>query len=346
MLPAALSASTFSNFPKPRWGLPTCEPRPMPSRGGDSPTPVSSSARSASRSRPAPGPASSAASPPATRVWSQRDERRRRPARRGGLDRLGRARRPLPDDRAHLRLRAPRAPGEPGAGAGVRIAPQTDLVVNIGDFDATRRRESLRRPASVAPTTWCGCARAKTQRSISGAWRHATIRTIKDAGASTGGTAPNAREPVGPEHSPRELAEQLLLGVEHGCVGHAAMRRVYLPSSPLAAYGQISELRLAQVTAVVALATVACPATKAIGVHEPNVLGLTSGANSLFAEAGANPRDTCADTSAHRGRDVAACECLTKPASTRSGDPRGARSAWPMRIARGEVHDDRTEKAH
>jgi len=79
---------------------------------------------------------------------------------------------------------------------------------------------------------------------------------------------------------------------------------------PLSANGQISGLRLAQVTAVVALATLGCPETRAIGVHEPNVHGLTSGANSLFAEAGANPRDTQGDTAGHRGRDIGDCKSM------------------------------------
>jgi biotin synthase len=154
--------------------------------------------------------------------------------------------------------------------------------------------------------------------------RKATIRTIKDAGLDWWYCC----EPIGPEHSPRELAEQLFLGIEYGCVGHAAMRRVHLPGFPLAVHGQISELRLAQVTAVVALATLACPQTRAIGVHEPNLLGLTAGANSLFAEAGANPRDTHEDTAEHRGRDIKDCKRMLYEAGfeslgTVSGNPSG-----------------------
>ena len=182
------------------------------------------------------------------------------------------------------------------------ITPQTELVVNIGDFGATQAQEL--KAAGVTGAYHVLRLREGTDTALDPERRLTTIRTIKDSGLDWWYCC----EPVGPAHSPRELADQLLLGVEYECVGHAAMRRVYLPSSPLAMYGQISELRLAQVTAVVALATVACPATKAIGVHEPNVLGLTSGANSLFAEAGANPRDIHEDTSAHRGRDVTACK--------------------------------------
>jgi biotin synthase len=106
------------------------------------------------------------------------------------------------------------------------------------------------------------------------------------------------------------MAEQLLLGIEYGCVQHAAMRRVYLPSSPLAAHGQITELRSGQVTAVVALASMGYPGTKMIAVHEPNLIGLTSGANAIYAETGANPRDTRENTTGHRGRDIRACKSM------------------------------------
>jgi biotin synthase len=85
------------------------------------------------------------------------------------------------------------------------------------------------------------------------------------------------------------------------------MRRVSIPNSPLAQYGQITELRLAQIVAVVTLASLASESTCSIAVHEPNLLGLTSGANVVYAESGANPRDTEADTAVHRGRDVPAC---------------------------------------
>ena len=102
----------------------------------------------------------------------------------------------------------------------------------------------------------------------------------------------------------------MFIGVDFGCFQHAAMRRVYVPAAPLSHHGQISELRLAQVTAVVALATLACPETKSIAVHEPNLLGLTAGANAVYAEAGANPRDTEKDTAGHRGRDIGDCRMM------------------------------------
>jgi biotin synthase len=102
----------------------------------------------------------------------------------------------------------------------------------------------------------------------------------------------------------------MFVGVEYGCFQHAAMRRVAVPGSPLAARGQITEHRLAQVTAVVALAALNCPTTQNIAVHEPNLIGLPSGANVVYAETAINPRDTAADTSGNRGLDMNACRRL------------------------------------
>ena len=78
------------------------------------------------------------------------------------------------------------------------------------------------------------------------------------------------------------------------------MRRFPVPDSPLFQYGQIPLARLAQIVAVVALASLGCNMTQSIAVHEPNVLGLMSGANALYPEAGeplASPQDSSGDAS-------------------------------------------------
>jgi biotin synthase len=113
-------------------------------------------------------------------------------------------------------------------------------------------------------------------------------------------------EPIGPEHTSEELVEQMFLGIEYGCFQHAAMRRVFQTNLPISDRGQITELRLAQIVAVVALATLGCKETRNIAVHEPNLLGLAAGANVVYAETGANPRDMEQDTSQSRGLDMAA----------------------------------------
>jgi biotin synthase len=178
----------------------------------------------------------------------------------------------------------------------------TQLVVNIGDFD---RVQALELKAAGVNGAYHVCRlREGTDTALDPERRQATIRTIRECGLDWY----NCCEPIGPEHGPEELAEQIFLGLEYGCFQHAAMRRVYIPSAPLASRGQISELRLAQVVAVIALATLGCRETRSIAVHEPNLLGLAAGANTVYAETGANPRDTEQDTTGHRGRDMAVCK--------------------------------------
>ncbi len=183
-----------------------------------------------------------------------------------------------------------------------RVLPQgTQVVVNIGDFDTAQAGEL--KSAGVNGAYHVCRLREGTDTALDPALRQRTIRVIREVGLDWYYCC----EPIGPEHSAAELVEQLWLGIEHGCFQHAAMRRVWVPGSPLSQRGQITELRLAQVVAVVALASLACRETRNIAVHEPNLLGLTAGANAVYAESGANPRDTERDTTGHRGLDVAAC---------------------------------------
>jgi len=185
-----------------------------------------------------------------------------------------------------------------------RIPRETQIVVNIGDFGKAQARDL--KAAGVNGAYHVCRLREGSDTALDPEQRKATFRTIKDAGLDWYYCC----EPIGPEHTPQELADQMFIGLEYGCFQHAAMRRVYIPSAPLAAHGQISELRLAQVTAVVALATLGCQETKSIAVHEPNLLGLTAGANAVYSETGANPRDTEKETTGHRGRDIKDCKLI------------------------------------
>lgn len=185
-----------------------------------------------------------------------------------------------------------------------RIPGGTQIVVNIGDFDQVQAREL--KAAGVDGAYHICRLREGADTALDPEARKATIRTIKDCGLDWYYCC----EPIGPEHSPKELADQIFLGLEYGCFQHAAMRRVYIPSAPLAPHGQITELRLAQVVAAVTLATLGCPDTRSIAVHEPNLLGLTAGANTVYAETGANPRDMEEETTGHRGRDIDDCKLM------------------------------------
>lgn len=183
-----------------------------------------------------------------------------------------------------------------------RIPAQTQIVINIGDFNLNQAEEL--KAAGVNGAYHLARLREGIDTTLNPETRKRTMGHIKQAGLDLYYCC----EPIGPEHTPEEMVEQIFLGVEYGCFQHGAMRRMLIPSSPLAKYGQISELRLAQVTAIVTLASLHCPSLRSIGVHEPNLLGITAGANAIYAETGINPRDTEKETTGHRGLDIIDCK--------------------------------------
>jgi hypothetical protein len=64
------------------------------------------------------------------------------------------------------------------------------------------------------------------------------------------------------------------------------MQRFPVPGSPLRHHGQVSLPRLGQIVAVVTLATIGKENVKSIAVNVSNLIGLFSGANAFFPEAG------------------------------------------------------------
>ncbi len=197
---------------------------------------------------------------------------------------------------------------EAAAAARAAIPAHTRLVVNVGDFGLERAKRL--RDLGVSGAYHVLRLREGADTKLRPEQRLKTIDAAREAGLDFY----YCLEPVGPEHTPEEMVEQLFVGVERGSFQHAAMRRVSIPGSRLNAHGQITNLRLAQVTAVVALATLQTRETTNIAVHEPNLLGLVAGANAIYAETGANPRDTERDTAAGRGLDVPAARAMLREA--------------------------------
>lgn len=183
------------------------------------------------------------------------------------------------------------------------IFPKTvKLVVNIGDF--TRSQAEDLRAAGVSGAYHVLRLREGSDTDLPPDNRLQTIQNLREAGLDWYYCC----EPIGPEHTPEELVDQILIGRDFEAFQHAAMRRVLLPNSPLAPKGIITELRLAQIVAVVVLAMNGNRELRSIAVHEPNPTGLCSGANAVYAETGANPRDLAEQTQKNRGLSVQDCE--------------------------------------
>lgn len=170
------------------------------------------------------------------------------------------------------------------------IPTNLEVLANVGDLSLDQLVDL--REAGVSGAYHVCRLREGVDTHMSPADRVATIERIIQSGLSWY----NSCEPIGPEHTPRELAEQIWLGVDLPCRQHAAMRRFPVPGSPLYANGQISLTRLAQIVAVIALATLQQKHLTSIAVHESNVIGLLSGANALYPEAGEPPADSTSDT--------------------------------------------------
>jgi len=186
------------------------------------------------------------------------------------------------------------------------LQPESVLVANIGDFSEEQAMalkaagftgvyHALRMGEGVATA-------AKAERRL------ATFRAAKNAGLLLG----TCVEPIGPEHTVAELTEKTLITREAKPCFSGAMRRIPIPGTPLSRHGMISEAAMAHNLAVVRLAMGS--SVRGNCTHEPNVIGAAAGANILWAEVGANPRDTEADTAAHRGNTVERCREIYREA--------------------------------
>jgi biotin synthase len=129
-----------------------------------------------------------------------------------------------------------------------------------------------------------------------------TLRVLHDVGLKW----MNCIEPVGPEHTPEEIAGLMLLAREHGAIYSGVMRRINFPGSPMEKYGMITEYDMARLSAVSRLVMGDVP--RAHCTHEPNTLALVAGANLFFPEVGSSPRDTEADSAEGRGSGIDVCK--------------------------------------
>jgi len=186
------------------------------------------------------------------------------------------------------------------------VSPHMPMVANIGDFGPEQAAELLE--AGFQGVYHVCRLREGKDNEIDPEVRLRTLKVIRDSDLALGYCV----EPIGPEHSPEELVEEMFRGKEYGAVNHASMWRVPVQGVPLARLGRISGMRLARAVAVTRI--VVGDSIGAMGVHEPRVLSLRAGANQIYAETGPNPRDTVEDTTKGIGFSVEACRGLLREA--------------------------------
>jgi len=172
------------------------------------------------------------------------------------------------------------------------IPVETELLANIGDI-SVQQLGSLKAAGLTGAYHVCRLGEGRDTH-LTAAQRMRTIERTREVGLDWY----NSCEPIGPEHTVEEIVEQIFMGMDLGPCQHAVMRRFPVPASSLFHHGRLPLARQAQVVAVVALATLETETLRSVAVHESNVLGLMSGANALYPEAGEpveNPADSAGE---------------------------------------------------
>lgn len=178
----------------------------------------------------------------------------------------------------------------------------TQIVINVGDIEQSQAHELY----DAGATGFYHVVRLGEGKDtkIDVDQRIKSIDMFKHAGLDWY----TCCEPIGIEHTNEEIVNQLLLSAEKECFQNAVMRRISVPKSNFAEKGQISLMRSAQIVAVLTLAMLNNKNLASIAIHEPDVLGLSSGANSIYAEFGINPRDLTKETHTNRGLSPQLCK--------------------------------------
>ncbi len=184
------------------------------------------------------------------------------------------------------------------------LAPQASIWVNVGDMNLQEAKAL--KSAGVKGAYHALRLREGDDSNLDPAERLKTFDAIEKAGL----TLYTCCEPIGPEHTAEEIVDRVFLAYEYNIVQHSAMRRAMIPSLPIFKKGQISLLRLAQITAMISMTTIAYPQVMAVACHESNLLGLMSGSNIVSAEFGANPRDDVDGKYEKRGLTLNQCRRL------------------------------------
>lgn len=170
------------------------------------------------------------------------------------------------------------------------------LVANIGDFDNNTAQEL--KEAGITAVYHIVRLNEGTDTAIAPEERIRTLDAIRSAGLEL----IYCVEPIGPEHTYRQIAEEMLRARAYDVDIMACMKRVGVEGTPLYERGEITDLELTKIAAVTRLVT--RPRTS-MNVHEPKQMTLLAGVNQLYAEIGINPRDCAVETGTSRGYSIA-----------------------------------------
>ena len=198
------------------------------------------------------------------------------------------------------------------------IPPQTMLFSNIGDTDV-EYFEKLK-AAGLDGAYHVKRIGEGELTKIAPERREATIAAAHEAGLQV----QDCCEPIGAE-TPNEAIATRLFEIkqrddDYGVYnGSGVMKRNSVPGTRYEGLAnEITDMRLALIGAIETFVMVDQDDFPWMAVHEPNTVSLMSGANTIWAETGFNPRDTAEDTSAGRGLDVPAVRQMFYQAGVRT----------------------------
>ena len=189
------------------------------------------------------------------------------------------------------------------------IPAETALVANTGDFDLEYARRM--KQAGFTGAYHIVRLREGIDTALSPETRIQTLNAVRDAGLRLY----YCLEPIGPEHTYDEMVTEMLRAREYHVDVMAAMRRVSVQRTKFAHRDMIDDFELAKIVAVTRL--VVMPKVS-MNVHEPNTVAMLAGVNQLYAELGANPRDTSTETQNGRGWEIQAVEQMLRDAGYRA----------------------------
>ncbi|SDG30132.1 radical SAM protein [Desulfosporosinus hippei] len=169
------------------------------------------------------------------------------------------------------------------------------FVANIGDFvhETSKRLKDI----GFTGVYHINRLREGIDTTLKPETRINTLNAVRDAGLELYYCV----EPIGPEHSYDELAAEMIRARDYDVKVMAVMRRTPVKGTPLYEKGQISAIELTKIAAVARLVT---RPQRAMNAHEVTQMSLLAGVNQLYAEYGANPRDTESQTEKNRGFSV------------------------------------------
>lgn len=181
---------------------------------------------------------------------------------------------------------------EIGTAVKAIIPNDVQFIANVGDFDLTYANRL--KNAGFHGAYHIVRLREEIDTDLSKEKRIQTLDAIRDAQLELYYCV----EPIGPEHTPEEIADEMLRARDYHVNVMAIMGRISVPGTKFEGQPELSELELTKIAAVTRLVT---NPKKSMNVHEAKKMPLLAGINQLYAEIGINPRDTKCNTEKGRG---------------------------------------------